>query len=150
MHYVRSDIEDGINKFFVLISKDVLSDIDMGQSENIKRLYNNGLLIENNEFEFFKFLIKTLFNSNNVESVIDSVGITTVKDLSLLMASKKIDSNMRAWGEYLLNEFIRTYEKYSFLVYKLNSRTLSLDECLDAYENYNSEDIYNKIIDCIS
>ena len=62
MHYVRSDIEDGINKFFVLISKDVLSDIDMGQSENIKRLYNNGLLIENNEFEFFKFLIKTLFN----------------------------------------------------------------------------------------
>lgn len=150
MHYVRSDIEDGINKFFVLISKDVLSDIDMGQSENIKRLYNNGLLIENNEFEFFKFLIKTLFNSNNVESVIDSVGITTVKDLSLLMASKKIDSNMRSWGEYLLNEFIRTYEKYSFLVYKLNSRTLSLDECLDAYENYNSEDIYNKIIDCIS
>lgn len=150
MHYVRSDIEDGINKFFVLISKDVLSDIDMGQSENIKRLYNNGLLIENNEFEFFKFLIKTLFNSNNVESVIDSVGITTVKDLSLLMASKKIDSNMRSWGEYLLNEFIKTYEKYSFLVYKLNSRTLSLDECLDAYENYSSEDIYNKIIDCIS
>ena len=150
MHYVRSDIEDGINKFFVLISKDVLSDIDIGQSENIKRLYNNGLLIENNEFEFFKFLIKTLFNSNNVESVIDSVGITTVKDLSLLMASKKIDSNMRSWGEYLLNEFIRTYEKYSFLVYKLNSRTLSLGECLDAYEKYSSEDIYNKIIDCIS
>lgn len=150
MHYVRSDIEDGINKFFVLISKDVLSDIDMGQSENIKRLYNNGLLIENNEFEFFKFLIKTLFNSNNVESVIDSVGITTVKDLSLLMASKKMDSNMRSWGEYLLNEFIRTYEKYSFLVYKLNSRTLSLDECLDTYENYSSEDIYNKIIDCVS
>lgn len=150
MHYVRSDIEDGINKFFVLISKDVLSDIDTGQSENIERLYNSGLLIENNEFEFFKFLIKTLFNSKDIEDVIDSVGITTVKDLSLLMASRKITSNMRVWGEYLLNDFIKTYEKYSFLVYKLNSRTLSLDECLDAYENYSSEDIYNKIIECIS
>lgn len=150
MHYVRSDIEDGINKFFVLISKDVLSDIDTGQSENIERLYNSGLLIENNEFEFFKFLIKTLFNSKDIEDVIDSIGITTVKDLSLLMASRKIESNMRVWGEYLLNDFIKTYEKYSFLVYKLNSGTLSLDECLDAYENYSSEDIYNKIIECIS
>lgn len=150
MHYVRSDIEDGINKFFVLISKDVLSDIDTGQSENIERLYNSGLLIENNEFEFFKFLIKTLFNSKDIEDVIDSVGITTVKDLSLLMASRKIESNMRVWGESLLNDFIKTYEKYSFLVYKLNSGTLSLDECLDAYENYSSEDIYNKIIECIS
>lgn len=150
MHYVRSDIEDGINKFFVLISKDVLSDIDIGQSENIERLYNSGLLIENNEFEFFKFLIKTLFNSKDIEDVIDSIGITTVKDLSLLMASRKIESNMRVWGEYLLNDFIKTYEKYSFLVYKLNSGTLSLDECLDAYENYSSEDIYNKIIECIS
>lgn len=150
MHYVRSDIEDGINKFFVLISKDVLSDIDTGQSENIERLYNSGLLIENNEFEFFKFLIKTLFNSKDIEDVIDSVGITTVKDLSLLMASRKIESNMRVWGESLLNDFIKTYEKYSFPVYKLNSGTLSLDECLDAYENYSSEDIYNKIIECIS
>lgn len=150
MHYVRSDIEDGINKFFVLISKDVLSDIDIGQSENIERLYNSGLLIENNEFEFFKFLIKTLFNSKDIEDVIDSIGTTTVKDLSLLMASRKIESNMRVWGEYLLNDFIKTYEKYSFLVYKLNSGTLSLDECLDAYENYSSEDIYNKIIECIS
>ncbi len=150
MHYVRSDIEDGINKFFVLISKDVLSDIDIGQSENIERLYNSGLLIENNEFEFFKFLIKTLFNSKDIEDVIDSIGITTVKDLSLLMASRKIESNMRVWGEYLLNDFIKTYEKYSFLVYKLNSGTLFLDECLDAYENYSSEDIYNKIIECIS
>lgn len=150
MHYVRSDIEDGINKFFILISKDVLSDIDTGQSENIERLYNSGLLIENNEFEFFKFLIKTLFNSKDIEDVIDSIGITTVKDLSLLMASRKIESNMRVWGEYLLNDFIKTYEKYSFLVYKLNSGTLFLDECLDAYENYSSEDIYNKIIECIS
>lgn len=150
MHYVRSDIEDGINKFFVLISKDVLSDIDTGQSENIERLYNSGLLIEDNEFEFFKFLIKTLFNSKDIEDVIDSIGITTVKDLSLLMASRKIESNMRVWGESLLNDFIKTYEKYSFLVYKLNSGTLSLDECLDAYENYSSEDIYNKIIECIS
>ena len=150
MHYVRSDIEDGINKFFVLISKDVLSDIDVGLSCNIERLYNNGLLIENNEFEFFKFLIKTLINSDSIESVIDSVGITTVKDLSLLMASKRIESDMLIWGKYLLNEFIKTYEKYSFLVYKLNSGTLSLDECLDAYENYSSEDLYNKIIDCIS
>lgn len=150
MHYVRSDIEDGINKFFILISKDVLSDIDTGQSENIERLYNSGLLIENNEFEFFKFLIKTLFNSKDIEDVIDSIGTTTVKDLSLLMASRKIESNMRVWGEYLLNDFIKTYEKYSFLVYKLNSGTLFLDECLDAYENYSSEDIYNKIIECIS
>lgn len=150
MHYVRSDIEDGINKFFILISKDVLSDIDTGQSENIERLYNSGLLIENNEFEFFKFLIKTLFNSKDIEDVIDSIGITTVKDLSLLMASRNIESNMRVWGEYLLNDFIKTYEKYSFLVYKLNSGTLFLDECLDAYENYSSEDIYNKIIECIS
>ena len=89
-------------------------------------------------------------NSKDIEDVIDSIGITTVKDLSLLMASRKIETNMRVWGESLLNDFIKTYEKYSFLVYKLNSRTLSLDECLDAYENYISEDIYNKIIECIS